>query len=39
MPAHQLLSWRWLLGKAGLAFRHEAQLRASHRIFVTTPSG
>jgi SAM-dependent methyltransferase len=29
--------WRWLLGKAGLAIRHEAQIRASHRIFVTTP--
>jgi SAM-dependent methyltransferase len=31
--------WRWLLGKAGLAIRHEAQLRASHRIFVTSASG
>ena len=31
--------WRWLLGKAGFAIRHEAELRASHRIFVTTPSG
>ena len=31
--------WRWLLGKAGFAVRHEAELRASHRIFVTTPSG
>jgi SAM-dependent methyltransferase len=31
--------WRWLLGKAGFAIRHESELRASHRIFVTTPSG
>ena len=31
--------WRWLLRKAGFAVRHEAELRASHRIFVTTPSG
>ena len=31
--------WRWLLAKAGFAIRHEAELRASHRIFVTTPSG
>ena len=31
--------WRWLLGKAGFAVRHEAELRASHRIFVTAPSG
>jgi SAM-dependent methyltransferase len=30
--------WRWLLGKAGFAIRHEARLRASHRVFVTTPS-
>jgi SAM-dependent methyltransferase len=29
--------WRWLLGKAGFAIRHEAHLRASHQIFVTTP--
>ena len=31
--------WRWLLGKAGFTVRHETELRASHRIFVTTPSG
>ena len=31
--------WRWLLRKAGFAVRQEAELRASHRIFVTTPSG
>jgi SAM-dependent methyltransferase len=31
--------WRWLLGKAGFTIRHEAELRASHRIFVTTSSG
>ena len=30
--------WRWLLAKAGFTIRHEAELRASHRIFVTTPS-
>jgi SAM-dependent methyltransferase len=30
--------WRWLLGEARFAIRQEAQLRASHRIFVTTPS-
>jgi SAM-dependent methyltransferase len=28
--------WRWLLAKAGFAIRHETELRASHRIFVTT---
>jgi SAM-dependent methyltransferase len=26
--------WRWLLGKAGFSIRHEAELRAAHRIFV-----
>jgi hypothetical protein len=30
--------WRWLLGRAGFAIQHEAELRASHRIFVTTTS-
>lgn len=30
--------WRWLLAQAGFTIRHEAHLRASHRIFVTTPS-
>jgi SAM-dependent methyltransferase len=28
--------WRWLLKEAGLAVRDEGQLRASHRLFVTT---
>jgi SAM-dependent methyltransferase len=28
--------WRWLLARAGFAIRHQAQLRATHRIFVTT---
>jgi ubiquinone/menaquinone biosynthesis C-methylase UbiE len=28
--------WRWLLEKAGFTIRHETELRASHRIFVTT---
>jgi hypothetical protein len=31
--------WRWLLAEAGFAIRHQAQLRATHQIFVTTPSG
>jgi len=26
--------WRWLLAEAGLAIRHQAQLRDSHQIFV-----
>src|SRR5262249_34193875 len=30
--------WRWLLGKAGFTIHHETELRASHRVFVTTPS-
>jgi ubiquinone/menaquinone biosynthesis C-methylase UbiE len=29
--------WRWLLAEAGLAIRHEAQPRDSHRIFIATP--
>ncbi len=29
--------WQWLLAKAGFAIRYQTQLRASHRIFVTTP--
>lgn len=40
-PAHNKYTpedWRWLLGEAGLIIRHEAQLRASHRLFVTTPA-
>ena len=28
--------WRWLLAEAGLTVRDQRQLRASHRIFVTT---
>lgn len=28
--------WRWLLENAGFAIRQEAELRAAHRIFVTT---
>jgi len=31
--------WRWLLGKAGFVIHRETELRASHRVFVTTPSG
>ena len=30
--------WRWLLATAGFTIRSEAELRAAHRIFVTTPS-
>ena len=30
--------WRWLLAEAGFAIRDETQLRASHRLFVTTPA-
>jgi SAM-dependent methyltransferase len=30
--------WRWLLAEAGLTLRDQAQLRPSHRIFVTTPA-
>ena len=29
--------WHWLLSEAGLVIRHQAELRASHRIFVTAP--
>jgi hypothetical protein len=27
--------WRWLLAQAGFTVRHETELRAAHRIFVT----
>jgi len=29
--------WRWLLAEAGFAILDQAQLRASHRLFVATP--
>ena len=29
--------WRWLLKESGFAVRAEGQLRASHRLFVTSP--
>jgi SAM-dependent methyltransferase len=29
--------WQWLLGEAGFAIRHQAQLRPTHELFVTTP--
>jgi SAM-dependent methyltransferase len=29
--------WRWLLATAGFVIRHQAQLRASHQVFVTSP--
>jgi ubiquinone/menaquinone biosynthesis C-methylase UbiE len=41
-PAHNKYTvedWRWLLGEARFEIRHEVELRASHRIFVTTPLG
>jgi SAM-dependent methyltransferase len=41
-PAHNKYTtddWRWLLARGGFAIVHEAQLRPSHRIFVTTPVG
>jgi SAM-dependent methyltransferase len=30
--------WRWLLAEAGLTLRDRTQLRASHQIFVATPT-
>jgi SAM-dependent methyltransferase len=30
--------WRWLLTGAGLAIRHQAQLRDSHQVFVCQPA-
>jgi SAM-dependent methyltransferase len=41
-PAHNkytIEDWRWLLAGAGLTVSHEAQPRASHRIFVATAAG
>lgn len=40
-PAHNKYTpddWRWLLAKGGFAIRHQAPLRDSHLIFVTTPT-
>jgi SAM-dependent methyltransferase len=31
--------WRWLLTEAGFTVIDQAQLRASHRLFVSTPAG
>jgi hypothetical protein len=28
--------WQWLLTEAGFAIRNQAQLRATHRVFVAT---
>lgn len=39
-PAHNkytLDDWRWLLGEAGFAVRHQAQIRDAHEIFVCQP--
>ena len=30
--------WQWLLTEAGFAIRNQAQLRPTHRVFVTTPA-
>jgi len=40
-PVHNKFTpddWRWLLTEAGLALRHQAQLRDSHQIFVCQPA-
>jgi len=40
-PAHAKYTtedWRWLLGEARFTIAHEAELRDSHRIFVTRPA-
>ena len=40
-PVHNKFTpgdWRWLLTEAGLAIRHQAQLRDSHQIFVCQPA-
>ena len=40
-PVHNKFTpedWRWVLAQAGLTIRHEAELRASHRIFVCQPA-
>jgi SAM-dependent methyltransferase len=40
-PAHNKYTsedWRWLLGEAGFAIRHRAQLRPTHEIFIATPA-
>jgi len=40
-PAHNKYTvedWRWLLGEAGFEVLAQTELRASHRIFVTTPA-
>jgi SAM-dependent methyltransferase len=39
-PVHNkytLEDWRWLLGEAGFEILAQAELRASHRLFVATP--
>jgi SAM-dependent methyltransferase len=39
-PAHNKFTaddWRWLLTDAGLAVRHQAQIRDAHQIFVCQP--
>jgi hypothetical protein len=30
--------WQWLLAEGRFAIRHQAELRASHRLFVTAPA-
>jgi hypothetical protein len=34
---YTLEDWRWLLGEAGFAIRHEGQVRDSHRLSVDGP--
>ncbi len=41
-PVHNkytIEDWQWLLGEAGFVIRYQAQLRPTHRLFVTTPAG
>ena len=41
-PAHNKYTtedWQWLLAEAGFTLLDQTQLRASHRIFVATPTG
>ena len=40
-PAHNKYTtedWQWLLAEAGFTLLDQTQLRASHRIFVATPT-
>jgi SAM-dependent methyltransferase len=40
-PVHNkytVADWQWLLAEAGFAIRHQAHLRPTHELFVTTPT-